>query len=199
MAAAAETTARASATAVAATRASTSVATAANVAATNRSAAYVSAATNGTAVDAATAVSVAATTVCVSATSAVAVPAAVAVTAAPAPVVPGTGADEHAADEVVRPVVAVRCAAIGGIRVVAVIAGRWTVIVVVRIIVGSGNSRTHADSDAYSYLRAGHSRERHCQSYCQKYCAVIPHDILLVPPRSAFWLWEPEGLSVFST
>jgi hypothetical protein len=113
-------------------------------------------------------------------------------------VVPGTGADEYATDEVVRAVVAVGCTAIGGIRVVAVVAGRWTVIVV-RIIVGSGNSRTHADSDAYSYLRTGDSRERQCQSYCQKYCAVIPHDILLVPPMSAFWLWEPEGRSVFST
>jgi hypothetical protein len=75
-------------------------------------------------------------------------------------VVPGTGADEQAADEVARPVIPIGCTGIGVIRIVAPIANRGAVPIVARIIVGSGNFGTNADSDANSHLCAGRYRER---------------------------------------
>jgi hypothetical protein len=83
--------------------------------------------------------------VAVSAAIAVAATIAVAISAAPAPVVPGSDADEQAASEPARSVIAIRCASVGVIRVIAPRAIRRAVIA------GSGN-QCRSNSNSYRDL-----------------------------------------------
>ncbi len=120
-----------------------------------------------------------ATTVCVSATSiataAIATPA-VAVSTATVPAVPATAipavprayADEHAAVEPLRAVIAVRGAGVGVIGVIAPFTDRRTVIV------RCGND-VGADSDSHAYLGICRNCKRHGQEHRKQNQAQTLH------------------------
>jgi hypothetical protein len=153
VAAAASTMEAASATAavIAAATAAAVIATAAAVIAT----AAAESAARAASIAAASAV---AATVAISATIAIAAP------AVPAPSVPRAGADEHAAVEPVRTVIAVRGASIGIILVIAPRAIRGAVVADI-----SGINHCGADADSNSDLGARrYSGERQNHKRCQQ-------------------------------
>ena len=94
----------------------------------------------------------------------------------PAPAVPRADADEEAAAEPLRSVIAIRGAGVGVIRVVAPIANRGAVNV------GGGNDRG-TDAHSHRYLGICRGRERQSQKHREQNQAHFPHKFLLVPPR----------------
>jgi hypothetical protein len=94
----------------------------------------------------------------------------------PSPAVPRAYADEEAAAEPLRPVIAIGSAGVGVIRVVAPIANRGAVNV------GGGNDRG-TDAHSHSYLGICRGRERQSQKHREQNQAHFPHNFLLVPPR----------------
>jgi hypothetical protein len=93
---------------------------------------------------------------------------------APTPAVPRPYAEEHAAVEPTWPVIAVGCAGIGIVRVIAPCADRRTVDH------GSSDKR---GTDSYIFLDIlSHCRhrERHSQQHCNQNQPKSPHNILLV-------------------
>ena len=137
--------------------------------------------------------------VCIPAVAAIAVTAmtvatvAVAAMTIPAVVIPGSGADEHAAIKPARAVIPVGGAAIGGVRVVAPLAVRGAVI----------HGRTHnrrADTNSNRHLGIGRCRKRQSQKHRYQNQSHIPHDILhVLPAVPVSGTLEPESNSVFST
>jgi hypothetical protein len=96
----------------------------------------------------------------------------------PTPSVPGSDADEDAADEIVWTVIAVWGAGIGVIGVIAPRAIRGTIIAVISGIDHSGTN-AHPRRDLGIRRDSG---ERQSYKHCQHNQAEFPHDILLVPP-----------------
>jgi hypothetical protein len=83
----------------------------------------------------------------------------------PAPVIPGAGADKHATQKPLRPVIPIRRASIRIIRVVAPRAYRGGIIVVITagIIVRAGAGaidNRRPDANANADLRLGRYRKR---------------------------------------
>jgi hypothetical protein len=121
-------------------------------------AAYVATSAAGISAASIAAASAVAATVAISATIAIAAP------AVPAPSVPRAGADEHAAVEPVRTVIAVRGASIGIILVIAPRAIRGAVVADI-----SGINHCGADADSNSDLGARrYSGERQNHKRCQQ-------------------------------
>jgi hypothetical protein len=103
----------------------------------------------------------------VAVSAAIAIPAAIAVAvSATAPVVPGTDADKEAASEPARSVVAVGCASVGVIRVIAPRASGRAVI---GVIAGTDHRRANANSNRDLGIRrySRDSGERQNYKYCQ--------------------------------
>src|SRR5208283_1007681 len=132
--------------------------------------------------------------IAVSATVAVAAAISPARMSVPAPVVPGAGADEEAAHEPVRPVIAIRRTAVGGVGVVAPFAVRGAVIV-------RRGHHCRADPHANPHLgiRRRDGSKRKNNKHCHQNPTEFPHSILLVLPLRVFSELAPGVAPVLST
>jgi hypothetical protein len=143
------------------------------------------------------AITVATTSAVAAATPSTSAPAIMAV---PAVVIPRAYADEHAAVEPLRPVIAIRSARVGVIGVVApftnrrgIVRGRinhlWTDTDLRHVSSIGCISSVRADFNPNCNLGLGHRRERQSHNHCQQNQAHIPHKSSSCCPVLLIWTW----------
>jgi hypothetical protein len=125
-----------------------------------------------------TAITIVISTATVVSTATVIAPAAVVSAASPVTVIPGARADEEATDEPTRSIVALGCASVGIVVVVAPGADRSRIsipIIPVPPVV--------ADTDTHTYLGVSRSRHQRCRNYQRSEQQKISEKLHFEPPR----------------